>query len=241
MDVGSDSSSDSSVEVSITVGAVSYDDYNYLEDDTKWFKHCHQPEIPEKSKEELQRLSSIQDHISSHTDTINRHYVRGLTKGKLSHFARVVIVATVIRHLILNSEAAQTGDVLPREEFINNPAYVFKAAPGKDELLRLPRFKRAMQLAYPLIDRCKKQFLLDVCSYLDGPYLKCITGSKAKDITKCRVKIFEEVSDTTPVKRAPRIRKKANDEGVEVVSNGKDKKRTLASGAEKGKKKSRKD
>lgn len=266
IDAGSDSSSDSSVAVSTTAKAASYEDYTYLVDDKQWFHQCRHPNMFD---EEIQRLSSIQDRISSHADTINRHFVRSLIKGKLSRFARVVYVATVIRHLILHSEAAKRGDVLPREEFINNPTYVFKAAPGANELLWLPRFKRAMRLAYPLIDRAnKKQFLLDVCSYLEGSYLEnmqtpllCITGSKATDATKRRVKIFEEVSGTTPVKRPPRMRKKAgNDEGVmdaaegladlqsskpsnaKAVSNGKGKKRTSASSsAEKSKKKSRKD
>lgn len=242
-----------------------YDDYSYLSSDTQWLMECQHPDLPSSEYEGIKKL--VEQDLKEMKDigTINKRFVTGLIKRKITKLAKVIYVATVIRFLILSkyrTEAVRCGllesvnDALPntfgcgsvgsgsprpsasgsssssasanklaelatkfnsmitplnRLEFIDDTFYHMRGL-SSNELLWLPRYKRAMEIAVTLIEgENKKQFLIDCCSYLEGSYIsnlqrpiQYITGSKASDATKRRVKIFETVSGILPVKRPER-------------------------------------
>ncbi len=248
----------------------SYDDYSYLSSDEKWLEECQHPDV---ATTELAGLTKLLQDLKEMKDvgTINKRYVTGLMKRKLSKLGKILHVATVIRFLILaryREVGRRTGVILPdqdvhntyaaytiqpntpltseqrqaqeiaqrymemlpplnRLEFLEDNFYQMRGM-SENELTWLPRYKRAMEYAVTLIEgENKKQFLLDVCAFLEGSYIpnlrrpiQYITGSKASDATKRRVKIFENVSGILPVKRPERRIKKELQEREAISGDG---------------------
>jgi cyclophilin family peptidyl-prolyl cis-trans isomerase len=191
--------------MSVAETVESEDDISYLKDDEQWLRECDHADLQQG---ELDSLRHLLDEVKTQHEFINKRYINGLMKRRgMSKIFKVLSVATVVRCLILKVDTVR---YLDREEF-QQEVYRMRGI-SSNELRWLARYQRAMKIAVDNIEgNNKKQFLIDVCSFLEGSFvpqlrrpLQYITGSKASDATRRRVMIFEKVTGVLPIKRPER-------------------------------------